>query len=108
MDNTDEIKNQIIHILKKFRFNLKTQGTSETADEILALPAGLVIKKACDNCSGAGNIDVGNDMAQLCYKCAGTGKITRDLTLQETLEWAIIMAKQSQDDWSFIEVKNER
>lgn len=58
------------------------------ADEILALPSGLVAKSVCPKCKGipGPKVSCGPDE---CDK----GTITRPLSIQEAIEWAIQVAK---------------
>lgn len=66
------------------------------SDAILALPSGLVAVRDCGACEG------GTKKRELCYvivlpkdcpACNGTGRIERNLSVQEALEWAKMIAQ---------------
>jgi DnaJ-class molecular chaperone len=85
------LEKEIQLILSKWVFG-SDKSAHQIAKQILSLPSGLEVVGKCDTCKGCKNVMIEHDSTQhptACPTCHGTGEIVRNLTLQETVEWAI-------------------
>jgi hypothetical protein len=87
-----DLRQQIADIVIDTYYDENDRDSTTTADLILSLPSGLVATKECESYKANhgryyGAHSKGSDV--ICTECHGTGTISRDLTLQEVVEFSL-------------------